>query len=166
MRENRNQALRVFYEQVDRKAAELAQVHRQRLKCGKGCSYCCADDLTVFQVEAENIQAQAGKVLTQTPGKKGGCAFLTEEGTCRIYECRPYICRTQGLPLRWLETDENEIDLIEYRDICPVSEAGESLEAMPETQFWTLGPSEEKLAQLTQGNSKRLPLRSLFHDQG
>ncbi len=66
--------------------------------------------------------------------------MLDADGACRIYEVRPYVCRTQGLPLRWVEA------AVERRDICPLNEPGEPIEELPEDACWELGPIEERLA--------------------
>ncbi|MBK7707050.1 MAG: hypothetical protein IPJ30_15135 [Acidobacteria bacterium] len=55
------------------------------------------------------------------PHTRGACAFLDQDA-CRIYPDRPYVHRTQGLPLRWIEDDLEEA--FKYRDICPLNEAG------------------------------------------
>jgi hypothetical protein len=81
-----------------------------------------------------------------TPHAPGGCAFLDDGGGCRIYAQRPYVCRTQGLPLRWIEGDEAE--LVEVRDICPLNADGSpTLEELPAEACWPIGPIEARLRQ-------------------
>ncbi|GIU82233.1 MAG: YkgJ family cysteine cluster protein [Acidobacteria bacterium] len=155
--------LRRFYDEVDQEVRRLKSIHSERLKCKKGCASCCIDGITVFQVEAENIKFHYKKLLREEkPHGIGKCAFLDESGACRIYENRPYVCRTQGLPLRWLD-EENEI---EYRDICPLNENGEPIENLEPDKCLTIGIFESRLAglQLKFGNGKmkRVALRSLF----
>lgn len=154
-------ALRVLHREIDREAGALAQRHAARLQCRRGCSSCCVDDLTVFEIEAERIRSRNGPLLRgESPHPPGACAFLDGDGGCRIYDDRPYVCRTQGLPLRWTE------DELEYRDICPLNdETGAPLESLPVEFCWTLGPYEGRLASLEQkrgGEMKRVALRSLF----
>jgi hypothetical protein len=151
---------------IDRQAGRLASRHAARLQCARGCSDCCRDGLTVFQVEAERIRRQNPRLLAQgTPHAEGACAFLDGEGACRIYQDRPYVCRTQGLPLRWLEPDTAGGG-VEYRDICPLNEEGPPLEDLPEGDLWTLGPTEGRLAALQEawsdGRLERVALRDLF----
>ena len=160
--------LNAMYREVDGRANELAQVHGERLVCRRGCCMCCVDDLTVFEVEAENIrQAHPELLKTATPHAVGACAFLDDAGACRIYADRPYVCRTQGLPLRWLE-EEDDGDFIELRDICPLNDEGdvEPIEDLPEDECWSIGPIEERLAKLQlqfgDGKLTRVALRSLF----
>jgi len=149
-----------LHEAVDRGVARLQVVHAERLACRRGCSDCCVDELTVFAVEAERIRAAHPSLLADgAPHAVGACAFLDEQGACRVYAERPYVCRTQGLPLRWL--DEREGETVELRDICPLNEAGAPIEALPEEDCFTLGPFEEALAGLAT-SSTRTSLRSLF----
>ena len=155
-----------LHDEVDRDAAALAERHRGRLRCGRGCHACCVDDLTVFEVEAERIRAGHAELLRSgRPHPPGACAFLGDAGECRIYPDRPYVCRTQGLPLRWLEEGPGD-EAVERRDICPLNEEGEPLEALHPGDCWTIGPVEDRLRRLQEthdgGTGRRVPLRSLF----
>ena len=159
-------ALRALHDEVDRAGAALAARHRERLRCGRGCHACCVDGLTGFEVEAERIRSRHSELLREgTPHAPGACAFLGDAGECRVYAERPYVCRTQGLPLRWLEEDEHDAG-VERRDICPLNEAGEPLEALPEQDCWTMGPYEERLRLIQEaqdgGAGRRVGLRALF----
>jgi uncharacterized protein len=157
--------LKQFYREIDARTARLSEIHAERLNCKKGCSACCVEGITVFEIEAAHIEKNHPELLeAETPHETGGCAFLDEDGACRIYEDRPYVCRTQGLPLRWLDELENE--LVELRDICPLNEEGEPLENLPEDVCWTIGEFEAKLAGLQKefgkGEMTRRKLRDLF----
>jgi len=149
---------------VERAARRLHVLHAARLQCKRGCSACCVDELTVFDVEAEHIRRHHAELLeSAAPHEVGACAFLDEHGACRIYAERPYVCRTQGLPLRWIA--EAEGPAAELRDICPLNEPGEPIELLPAEACWTLGPIEERLARLqlaTATPSGRVRLRDLF----
>ena len=153
-----------LYDEVDEHSAALHALHARRLQCRKGCSGCCVDGLTVFAVEAENIRRRHGELLAQgAPHREGACAFLDDAGACRIYADRPYVCRSQGLPLRW--TEERDGVLVELRDICPLNEAGDPVETLPTDACWTIGPFEERLRrlQLMAGDRlTRVRLRDLF----
>ena len=157
--------LRALHDEVDAAVAVLAERHRERLRCGRGCSACCVDGITVFEVEAERIRRNHPALLSQgAPHGPGACAFLGEAGECRIYEDRPYVCRTQGLPLRWLE-ETGTAEIREQRDICPLNELGEPIEALPAEACWTLGPFEDRLRRLQEGAAgapRRVSLRELF----
>lgn len=155
-----------LHEIVDRRARGLEQLHSARLECSRGCADCCADDLTVFEVEAERIRRDHPRLLLDgVPHPGGSCAFLDDRGACRVYESRPYVCRTQGLPLRWVETNIEGLRT-EYRDICPLNERPDHpLEELGEEDCWTIGPTEGSLAQLQAGfggGLLRVRLRDLF----
>ena len=152
-----------LHAEVDGRAAALAREHGERLHCARGCCGCCVDDLRVFEVEADVIRERHGRLLAAArPHPRGACAFLDEAGACRIYDARPYVCRTQGLPLRWFD----EVERVERRDICPLNEAGEPVESLPAEACWTLGDFEGRLAALQaargDGALRRVTLRSLF----
>jgi Fe-S-cluster containining protein len=158
--------LHSLHDEIDRETAGLAARHRARLHCGRGCNACCVDGLTVFEVEAERIRRAHPELLREgAPHPPGACAFLGDAGECRVYAERPYVCRTQGLPLRWIEEDERG-ERVERRDICPLNEQGEPLEALPERACWTLGPYEERLRGIQEaadgGTGRRVALRALF----
>ncbi|MDB4945828.1 MAG: hypothetical protein JWP97_5362 [Labilithrix sp.] len=151
----------------DELVAPVVAAHRERLQCRAGCNACCSDDLSVFTIEAAVIRRHHAALLaTELPHAEGACAFLGAEGECRIYEHRPYVCRTQGLPLRWLERDDDG-EAVEARDVCPLN-AGTlpPLEELAGDVCWTLGPFEERLggrqAAVDGGRDERVLLRSLF----
>lgn len=149
---------------VDELAAPLVAMHREKLACKAGCADCCVDNLTVFRIEAARIEAAHAALLAdEAPHPEGACAFLDAEGRCRVYEVRPYVCRTQGLPLRWLEEDEAE-EIIESRDVCPKNFVDAPLEALEADAMWSLGPFEQRLAdrQHELDGGERVALRDLF----
>ncbi len=155
-----------IYAQIDTRVAEILKHHGHRIQCRKTCCDCCGDDLTVFEVEALSIQHHFATLLaTAIAHPEGKCAFLDPEGACRIYAFRPYVCRTQGLPLRWIEGQEPG-RVVEFRDICPLNEPGAPIEFLSADACWTIGPVESQLATLQRrhdgGAMKRVGLRSLF----
>lgn len=115
-------------------------------------------------LEAERIRERhADLLLFGEPHPEGACAFLDAQGACRIYAERPYVCRTQGLPLRWLEED-GDGEIVEQRDICPLNAEGPALETLPAEACWLLGPFEQRLVALEEqrGELRRVALRDLF----
>jgi uncharacterized protein len=155
-----------LHTEVDRQTDHLRVLHAKRLQCRKGCCGCCVDGLTVFEVEAESIRHHHAALLAEgAPHPKGACAFLDDAGACRIYEHRPYVCRTQGLPLRWIE-ERSDGNPVELRDICPLNEHGPPVESLPAEECWSIGPYEGRLANLQaaadNGELRRVSLRSLF----
>jgi Fe-S-cluster containining protein len=160
----RSEPIAALHADVDRATRRLHVLHAARLQCREGCSSCCVDDLTVFEVEAAQVRRHHEELLaTGAPHAEGACAFLDERGACRIYADRPYVCRTQGLPLRWIDEDDDGTS--ERRDICPLNEEGEPITELHADACWTLGPVEERLALLQLAaapGSARVRLRDLF----
>lgn len=152
------------------KADTLATDLGSLLVCRQGCDDCCQDNLSVFPIEAEIIRRHCEPLLTfaeaHPPGK---CAFLDSTGSCRIYPWRPYVCRTQGLPLRWLDGSDSE-----ERGICSLNadqmqNMGVEISQIEPEQCWTIGEFESRLAGLQvralgtfQENLPRIKLRDLF----
>ena len=160
-----------FHLAISAMTAPLEHRHRDQMVCRKGCADCCVDGLSVFHVEADLIRKKHQRLLeTEAPHPPGRCAFLDAEGACRIYDERPYVCRTQGLPLRWVEQEAGEV--IECRDVCSLN-ADQGLEplAIEAEACWSLGPAEMKLQELQRAHepeagddlaSQRVLLRALF----
>ncbi|MEZ4647399.1 MAG: YkgJ family cysteine cluster protein [Candidatus Eisenbacteria bacterium] len=168
-------SLEQLYALVARVTRRLDQVHAGRLQCRRGCSDCCVDGLTVFQVEADYIRRHHSALLEGgVPAPAGRCAFLDDEGGCRIYEHRPYVCRTQGYPLRWTEESNSGEEVWEMRDICPLNDQGTPVVDLGAEDCWSLGPAEARLRRLQieharrsgspedDAVSERVALRALF----
>ena len=165
-RDGTSTTVRELHERIDARAGELARQHSKRLRCERGCDSCCVDGLTVFPIEAERIRISHGALLRhEPPHPPGACAFLDNSGECRIYADRPYVCRTQGLPLRWFAEDDSG-EICEKRDICPLNAEGPALDQLPEEACWLIGPAELELgnlqAKIRDPHEDRIALRALF----
>src|SRR5262245_41766590 len=124
-----------FIEQVDRLAAKLQARYSTHLVCRAGCSGCCHHHLSVFAVEAEaaraaiealpapirdRVEGQAREVIKrEAQGVPAPCPLLVDD-RCSIYQSRPLICRTQGLPLL-METEDGGQEV----DFCPLNFTGD-----------------------------------------
>jgi len=156
-----------LHDEVDSEARALAAVHADRLQCRRGCHACCVDELTVTRLEAERIRRAHPDLMAKgTPHAAGACAFLDDEGACRVYAERPLVCRSQGLPLRILFEDEAD-EIEERRDICFLNlEGGPPLESLPDEQLWLVGVHELRLAGIDEAaggsDETRVRLRDLF----
>jgi hypothetical protein len=91
---------------VDAFFERVAARHGDDMQCATGCSDCCHVQLTITGVEAAAIRAHVAawpderrRDLT-TPGEPGHCRALDPAGRCRIYEARPLVCRSHGVPIR------------------------------------------------------------------
>ena len=161
--------VRSLHEDVDDAVRPLAEMHRERLQCRSGCAACCLDGLSVFEVEASRIEAEHAELLAHgTAHPPGACAFLGDTNECRIYQSRPQVCRSQGLPLRWyLEDPAGEI--VEQRSICELNVEGPAVDELDEDECWLIGPTEGRLIRLQAGldgeGVRRVLLRDLFRRQ-
>lgn len=86
-------------EQIDRLSATLAAMHQNHLMCRKGCAFCCMD-YSIFPVEFHALgqKLKNREIKWNADTNEDECIFLIEN-VCSIYEFRPVICRTHGLPL-------------------------------------------------------------------
>lgn len=103
---------KLLISEIDKHAATLEEVHNKHMKCKNGCALCCID-FSVFPVEFyfilnelknENIMHEKSGYLNNEV-----CAFL-RNNSCTIYQQRPIMCRTHGLPLLYAN-DNGEWEL-------------------------------------------------------
>jgi hypothetical protein len=99
------QEYRAVLTKVDAFTAPLWRKFENEINCKPGCSQCCTAGLTLLPVEAAYIEAGHEKSLDGADGSPGRvsnahCPCLNAEGMCAIYDRRPLVCRTHGLPLK------------------------------------------------------------------
>jgi Fe-S-cluster containining protein len=103
-----------WYEIVDEAIKKYKEDYpdSQLITCEKGCSSCCKISVCISQAEAELIidyceqwsvptypailRQQRGNTSStwkDLPIKYRNCIFLSQHGTCRIYDVRPSACR-------------------------------------------------------------------------
>ncbi len=156
-------------EEVDRVTAELSDRYRAHLQCRAGCSACCHHHLSVFGVEARairdalvdlpstlqtRVEEQARAVIElEAMGAPVRCPLLIDE-RCSIYNRRPVICRTQGLPILMTANDG-----VEEVDWCPLNFTTPDAEnELDEDHLLRLDPLNLKLALVNLGDSRELGL--------
>ena len=111
---------RALRRETDSRAGELESLHCEHLTCKPGCHQCCVN-LSVFPVEFHAILEELRQLASAAElqlDPHATCAFL-EQGRCRIYECRPLICRTHGLPVAFLNMDGEEPEM--SVSFCPLN---------------------------------------------
>lgn len=117
---------RALVARVDDLSARIMGRFSSEIACTGGCDSCCRH-LTLFPVEAATlltaftnlpdheqirIRARAGRSLADSP-----CPLL-DDHRCVLYDARPLICRTHGLPLLVTVKDARQIDC------CPLNFTG------------------------------------------
>ncbi len=142
---------------VDQLTAQLNERYKAHLECRAGCSGCCHHHLSIFPVEAaavksaiqvlpkasqEIIKQQAVNILEQeAKGNPVACPLLVED-KCSIYNSRPIICRTQGLPLLY-EAEDGNLEV----DFCPLNFTAENAtDALEENHLVPLDALNLKLS--------------------
>ena len=93
-------------QKVDAFFARVAERHGTDMQCMTGCSDCCHVQLTITGVEAEAIRTHVAGWPAErrrnlaAAGPTHHCAALDPSGRCQIYDARPLVCRSHGVPIR------------------------------------------------------------------
>lgn len=144
-------------DEAEQLTSQLNERYRSHLKCGAGCSSCCHHHLSIFQVEAENIkpaiEALAPEIRErvnrqahdieelEAKNEPVACPLLIDDH-CSVYEARPLICRTQGLPLLY-EAEDGTSEV----DFCPLNfTSDEAIAELDENYLVPLDALNLKLA--------------------
>jgi uncharacterized protein len=139
--------------EVNDLTARLSERYRAHLQCQSGCSGCCQHHLSVFPVEAANIKSAIQylpqifqerihqQAISIVKHKTEICPLLVDD-KCSVYDSRPIICRTQGLPLLFEAVDGNQ-----EVDFCPLNFTDENAaDALEENQLVPLDALNMKLS--------------------
>jgi Fe-S-cluster containining protein len=110
-------AYRALIEDVDRSTARLAGRLHEHLRCMPGCSSCCRR-FSVAPIEAALIGEQLGQrsVTALADDSTDRCGLLIDD-LCSVYTLRPLICRTQGLPIAYIDEVNERIEV----SVCPLN---------------------------------------------
>lgn len=131
---------------VDDLCAKIVSEFAGEIVCSKGCDSCCRH-ISVFWVEAVSMaralgdlpKDQADFVIGQARSATGEDACpLLHRGACLLYDQRPIICRTHGLPILTGETSPRTIDF------CPRN--FQQLESIPGSAVIDLDRLNDTLA--------------------
>lgn len=156
---------------LDAEIARIGELHTATLSCGPGCASCCLA-FSVLPIEAACLreavaalpsasQARLGQNLEENADR---CPLLIDD-LCSVYAARPVICRTQGLPLAYVDEEREAIEV----SACPLNFPEDHAFA-PENLLFMDG-FNARLAEInrvwchTQGLTpgKRISLRELVH---
>lgn len=102
---------------IDKQCDQLHLFHQQHTQCRKGCSNCCMD-FGLMPVEFHYIveQLKNKPIAHNSETEKGQCIFLVNN-ECTIYEHRPIICRSHGLPILFMDEVGENFNL----SFCPLN---------------------------------------------
>jgi Fe-S-cluster containining protein len=109
---------------IDDFVAEVTAAHPEHIKCRSGCFLCCVPPRSLFRIEGERIRdAVAGlpedvreRIRARAEDDNRLLCPLLDNGLCTVYEKRPIVCRTQGMPLA-VENGRNSFEL----DYCQLN---------------------------------------------
>lgn len=124
------QNYRALVAKVDSFCHSVENAYAQHLACKAGCDSCCRH-LSLFPVEAHALThavaglppAEAQRLRQQVKSAAPDRCPLLLDGLCFLYEYRPLICRTHGLPLLIKEGEGTRVDC------CPLNFTG--IETLP-----------------------------------
>jgi len=108
---------------IDSLTRGIAEELQSSITCHAGCSSCCTS-ITIFPVEAAALNAaldglpseESAAIRKQVASNVEGerCPLLLDN-RCILYENRPVICRTHGLPITFSENNNQLLDC------CPLN---------------------------------------------
>lgn len=146
---------RALLEKADAKFSEVEARYPAAFQCRKGCHACCLPGLSVSPLEAAHIQdylaahpdvaAQARHVEEADPHGGTRCAFLDGAGGCTIYPARPLICRTHGMPVKYLTAEGSMA-----RDVCGLNFTTQPVTTLPDQDVLHLDTINTILALLNE----------------
>lgn len=109
-------AYRQLIADIDAMIHKLTESRFQAImRCKPGCADCCVQ-FSVLPLEAALV---AEFLNTQTPEIsrcREKCLLLSDD-LCQVYEVRPVICRTQGLPLAYIDEAAGAVEV----SACPLN---------------------------------------------
>ncbi|HCC55292.1 MAG TPA: hypothetical protein DEQ20_10295 [Desulfobulbaceae bacterium] len=108
---------------LDAEIARIGGMHAEALSCGPGCASCC-QAFSVLPIEAACLRKAIADLPVVSQRWLGGnlaedtgrCPLLIDE-LCSVYAARPVICRTQGLPLAYVDADREALEV----SACPLN---------------------------------------------
>ena len=97
---------------IDQLNEKLSGLHKNHMQCKKGCDLCCMN-YGLLPIEYFAIKEQLkDKKVNSRDCAEGECRFLVNH-ECQIYENRPIICQTHGLPLLFMNDEQWELSACE-----------------------------------------------------
>ncbi|MFA7382964.1 MAG: YkgJ family cysteine cluster protein [Desulfurivibrionaceae bacterium] len=108
---------------LDAEISRIGEIHAPALTCGPGCASCCLS-FSVLPLEAAFLRkaldalppASQARLARNLAAGDERCPWLIDE-LCSIYAARPVICRTQGLPLAYVDQEREAIEV----SACPLN---------------------------------------------
>jgi hypothetical protein len=157
--------LETLRNRVETHSNRVLSAHPDQFACQKGCAGCCATEREINDLEYAALQrgfAQLDTDETQRlmAAQDGTACPLLVDQACSLYEERPLICRSHGLPI----VMESKLD------VCPLNFEDIDLKSLPDTDLLSvdtitaiLTVSNMLFCQETGGDpNRRRPVSSLW----
>lgn len=90
-------------------ATLIVERFRDTLQCRPGCAECCMQ-FSVLSLEAAFVRERIKQFQPIKRLKDKSCPLLADN-RCSIYDIRPIICRTQGLPIAYIDEGSSCIEV-------------------------------------------------------
>lgn len=156
---------------LDAEIARIGERHAGALSCGPGCASCCLS-FSVLPLEAAFLRkaiaslppASQTRLARNLAAGDDRCPLLIDE-LCCIYAARPVICRTQGLPLAYVDEEREAVEV----SACPLNFPAEY--AFTPENLLFMDEFNERLFELNLAwcrkhgmvQDRRIPLREIAH---
>ena len=158
------------YEELLREVEDAFDAIQKRqsrqMLCRSGCSDCCRARLSMTHVETAYLRQSIASLprdrRSEVSARARGddqeyCPALDPEGRCGIYEVRPLICRSFGVPLR----RQSREPLIQPStiDVCDKNFTSTSLALLPQRDILEQDPLTSTLNAIDEAYCGRNDLR-------
>lgn len=103
---------KILLNEIQKQTIILEEMHREHMQCRNRCDLCCID-FSVFPIEfyfiLNELKKKNFKPESDVNTENEICVFL-KNSSCTIYQQRPIMCRTHGLPILYAN-DNGEWEL-------------------------------------------------------
>lgn len=159
---------------VDAFFARVQAAAPGQVTCGAGCAKCCQSGLSVTVAEAERLAA----VLSAYPStaraallahvrasasaqgrEQGQCGLLDPSGRCLVYDGRPLVCRSHGVPVKF--RDARSLPVL---TVCELNFVGQDLAGLPTELVLDQATLSALLLAVNQGLTERFDLLGLVEE--
>lgn len=151
-----------------------AAVHRTpaAFACRVGCSSCCHVQIGVTGIEADRVRAALVALGHADPAlrdrvraqgrdpRRSSCALLVDD-RCAVYDERPLICRSHGLPVRATLDDGSRTD-----SVCPLNFTEHAPPAASVLALDAVNAPLSVMAHMWDGRGDRIGLAGLAAEPG